>query len=263
MTVLIWVAGLVWLLRSPLAKSWRWLGLTYLFFLAVMMALHAKDYYVSPVYPILFAAGGIAWETYFANSNAVRKDRIFAFPVIETILLAAGILISPMAIPLMRPDTWLAYTKATHLYNTSGNTENDPSGPLPQFYADRFGWQEEVDQVSIIYHALSPEDQKKVGIICANYGEASAINFLGKDLPFAISSHNNYFLWGPHSATGEVMLVIGNITPEDLGKIYSSVQIVGHMNHPLSMPYEHRTIYLVRDRHKSLIEDWPTMKFYF
>ena len=41
------------------STSLRWLD-AYLFFLAGMMALHAKDYYVAPIYPILFAAGGIA-----------------------------------------------------------------------------------------------------------------------------------------------------------------------------------------------------------
>jgi 4-amino-4-deoxy-L-arabinose transferase-like glycosyltransferase len=47
-TILIWGAGLIWLLRNPLAKNWRWLGFTFLIFLAGMMALHAKDYYVVP-----------------------------------------------------------------------------------------------------------------------------------------------------------------------------------------------------------------------
>src|ERR1700685_546171 len=73
-TLLIWGAGLIWLLRNPLAKNWRWLGLTYLFFLAVMMAMHAKDYYVAPIYPILFAAGGIAWEQRFASRRRVAEN---------------------------------------------------------------------------------------------------------------------------------------------------------------------------------------------
>ncbi len=158
-TVLIWGAGLIWLLRNPLAKSWRWLGLTYLIFLAIMMALHAKDYYVVPIYPILFAAGGIAWEQRFANSRRVAENRTFAFPIMETALIVTGALILPMAIPVMQPVQWIAYTKAIHLYNASGNTENESSGPLPQFYADRFGWQEEVDQVTRIYHSLSPDRQ--------------------------------------------------------------------------------------------------------
>lgn len=262
LTILIWGAGLIWLLHNRHAKNWRWLGLTYLFFLAGMMALHAKDYYVTPIYPILFAAGGVAWEMRFANRKSVQKDRIYAFPGLETILIVTGILVLPMAIPIMQPETWLTYTKATHLYNTSDNTENESSGVLPQFYADRFGWQEEVNQVSSIYHSLSPEDQKKAGILCSNYGEASAINFLGHDLPFAISGHNNYWLWGPHGETGEVMIVINGASPEEMRKSYASVQIAGRMDNPYSMPYERRNIYLVRGRFKNILDDWPSFKFY-
>jgi hypothetical protein len=261
-TILIWGAGLVWLLRNPLAKNVRWIGITYVIFLVIMMALHAKDYYVSPIYPVLFAAGGIAWERRLANRPAVRQDHVFAFPVLEGALIAICIVVLPMAIPIMQPTSWLAYTKATHLYKTSSNTENQATGPLPQFYADRFGWQEEVDEVSRIYHSLSPEDQKKVGILCSNYGEASAINFLGRGLPEAISIHNNYFLWGPHGATGEVMIVINNATSAEMREIYSSVEVVGRIDHPFSMPYEHRNIYLARGRRKNLIDDWPTMKHY-
>jgi Dolichyl-phosphate-mannose-protein mannosyltransferase len=261
-TLLIWGAGLIWLLHNPLAKNWRWLGLTYLFFLAVMMALHAKDYYVAPIYPILFAAGGIAWEQRFARRRRVVDNRIFAFPILQTALVVIGILILPLAIPIMQPSTWISYTKAIHLYNSSDNTENLSSGPLPQFYADRFGWQEEVDQVSRIYHSLSPEDQAKVGIYGSNYGEASAINFLGRGLPTAISGHNSYWLWGPRGATGDVMIVINGATPEEMHEFYDSVQIAGRMDNPFSMPYERRNIYLVRGRRKNVLEDWLSFKHY-
>lgn len=260
LTILIWIPGLIWLLRNPSAKSWRWLGWTYLFFLAIMMALHAKDYYVIPIYPILFAAGGIAWESRFANRTSVKRDRMYAFPVLETILLVTGALVLPMAIPVMTPQTWMKYAHALHLKNT--NTENESSGLLPQFYADRFGWQEEVDQVRRIYNSLSPEDQKKVAIVCSNYGEASAINFLGHGLPFAISGHNNYWLWGPHGATGEIVIDITGANPEEMRENYDSVVIAGRMDNPYSMPYERRNIYLVRGRHKNIIDDWADFKNY-
>ena len=259
LTLLIWGAGLVWLLRNP---RYRWLGLTYLFFLAITMVLHAKDYYVSPVYPILFAAGGIAWESFYAKSPGVVQNRVYAFPIFETVLLVFGILLLPMSIPVIGPATWVAYTHATHLDKMANKTETEANGPLPQFYADRFGWQEEVDQVEHVYHSLSPEDQAKVGISCSNYGEAGAIDFLGHDLPAAISGHNNYWLWGPHGHTGEVMILINGLPPEELRKIYSSVEIVGRMDHPFSMPYEHRNIYLVRNRNKNLLLEWPDFKAY-
>jgi Dolichyl-phosphate-mannose-protein mannosyltransferase len=261
-TLLVWGAGLVWLLRNPAAKNWRWLGITYVIFLGVMMALHAKDYYVVPIYPILFAAGGIAWETRFASRASVRQNRIYAFPVMETVLLVIAVLVLPMSIPTMRPPRWVAYTKALHLYDASGNTENESSGLLPQFYADRFGWQEEVDEVTRIYHSLSPEDQKKVGIFCSNYGEASAINFLGSGLPFAISGHNSYWLWGPHGYTGEVMIVITGASPDEVRKIYGSVIVAGRMDNPYSMPYERRNIYLVRGRRKNIVDYWTELKHY-
>ncbi|MDE1175402.1 MAG: glycosyltransferase family 39 protein [Edaphobacter sp.] len=258
-TLLLWLPGLIWLLRSA---TWRWLGYTYLLFLGIMMALFAKDYYVAPIYPYLFAAGGIAWERRFASRKLVKEGGIFAFPLYQSILLLLGLLVLPMGIPVLRPTAWLAYAKATHLYNAGRKTENGAIGVLPQFYADRFGWQEEVDQVTRIYHSLSPEDQRKAGILASNYGEASAINFLGHGLPFAISGHNNYWLWGPNEATGEIMIVINGATPEEMSKFYESVEIAGRMDHPLAMPYEHRNIYLVRGRKKNLSNDWLGLKHY-
>jgi 4-amino-4-deoxy-L-arabinose transferase-like glycosyltransferase len=260
--IFIWLPGLIWLLRNPTAKPWRFLAYTYLIFLAIMMALHAKDYYVIPIYPILFAAGGIAWERRFANRPAVRQNRAFAFPTYETVLIVGGILTLPAAIPVLRPPTWVAYMKAIHLYDTSGNTENESSGILPQFYADRFGWQEEVNEVTRIYHSLSSEDQRKVGILCSNYGEASAINFLGHGLPTAISGHNSYWMWGPNSTTGDVMIVISGASVEEMRKRYDSVEIAGRMDNPFSMPYERRNIYLVRGRHKNLSDNWKDLKHY-
>jgi hypothetical protein len=258
-TMFLWIPGLVWLLRT---ERWRWLGYAYLIFLAIMMLLHAKDYYVAPIYPILFAAGSIAWEQRFAARSTVKENRVFAFALYEAILVVAGILVLPMSIPALKPDAWLAYTKAMHLYNLNSNTENEANGILPQFYADRFGWQEEVDQVTRIYHSLPVEDQKRVGILASNYGEASAINFLGHGLPIAISGHNNYWLWGPQGKTGEVMIVINGASPEEMRKFYDSVEVAGRMDHPLSMPYEHRNIYLVRGRKKGLTVDWESLKHY-
>ena len=259
LTALVWGAGLVSLLRG---KSWRWIGLMYCFFLAITMALHAKDYYVAPVYPVLFAAGGIAWERRFAASRGVVREWLFAFPAMETAMVLTAVLLLPLSMPLMPPAQWIAYTKATHLYGQSGNTENEVSGPLPQFYADRFGWQEEVDQVKQVYAGLSAEDKKKVGILCSNYGEASAIDFLGNGLPFASSVQNNYWIWGPQGATGEVMIVVTGAALEEMRERYASVEVVGRMGTEYSMPYEHRNIYLARRRKESLLKGWPELKNY-
>lgn len=81
-------------------------------------------------------------------------------------------------------------------------------------------------------------------------------------MKFAISTQNNYFLWGPEGATGEVMIVINGMTPEEMRERYASVEVVGRTDAPYAMPYEHRNIYLARGRKGNLVDDWPGMKAY-
>jgi len=267
LNILVWIPGLYTLLFGALAKRWRWLGLTYLLFITGMMLLHAKDYYCTPIYPILFAAGGIAWENRFARTRAVGQNRTFAFPVLESALLLSGLLILPMAIPVLRPETWLTYTKAMHLYGKSGNTETFASGPLPQFFADRFGWQEEVNLVLAAYRSLPPSDRQRVCIFTSNYGEAGAIDFLGPPaqpgLPPALSGQNTYWLWGTHGCDPNLVIAVIRDTPEQLLTKYQDVDLVGRMNHPLSMPFEHRGIYLLRNRRPTAPFNWKDERFYF
>jgi hypothetical protein len=246
----LWITGVVALLRTKSIQNARWLGLNYLIFLVLMAALHAKDYYLAPIYPALFAAGAIAWEFRFARSRAVERGFAYAFPIYQTILLLTGALILPMASPILRPGPWLTYTHALHL--TRPQDETEETSDLPQFYADRFGWQEMTDQVAAAYRSLSPADQAQVCIVGDNYGEAGAIDFFNRTqhlgLPPAISHQNNYWIWGPHGCNGKVVLDISDDGAADLHNYYQSVEIVGTVNVPHSMPEERRHIYLLRNR---------------
>lgn len=257
LNVLVWVPGLVWLLRR---REFRWLGLTYVLFLLEMMALHAKNYYVTPIYPILFAAGGVAWGARLKRTASA--GRLFAFPVLEGALIVTALIILPMSTPILTPARWIAYTRAMHLYGKSGNTENQELGPLPQYFADRFGWQEEADQVSRVFHSLTPAEQAQTVILCANYGEAGALNFLAPDLPTAISPHNSFWMWGPGTRPATILIDIEGTTPEHLRGFYSDVQIVGRMGTTYSMPFEHRNIYLLRNPKQTIQDLWPQKKMY-
>ena len=142
-------------------------------------------------------------------------------------------------------------------------TETSHTAPLPQIFADQFGWQEMVASVGHVYNHLRPEDKKRAAIFCQNYGEAGAIDFFGPKfgLPPAISGHQNYFLWGPRDWTGEVALVLDTrddnereqfASVEDLGQIVSS---------PWAMPFERRMhIYLCQDLKANVQDVWPQVK---
>jgi hypothetical protein len=255
---LVWGAGLISLLRS---RHKRWLGLTFVFFLAGMTVLHAKDYYVLPIYPILFAAGGIAWERFYSRSSRVTQDRVFAFPLLEGALILTSLILMPLAIPVLRPETFIVYARTTHLFQAT-SSEHQANGLLPQFYADRFGWQEYADQVERIYKNLTPQEQASAVVFGDDYGLSSAINFLGHDLPPAIGTHNNYFLWGPQGKTGEVFILLGS-DGKGLTDRWNSVTVVGEMNNPYAMPYERKKIYLCRGlKMPPLSQAWLKMKHY-
>ncbi len=262
-TALLWVPGLVAVLRGKTLRGYRWIGSTYLVFLAIMLALHAKDYYLAPVYPMLFAAGGVAWEHRFARSEAVRR-RVFAFPVFEAALLLTGVLILPMASPVLRPYTYARYMRALHLQ--PNETEYLKASILPQFYADRFGWTQLADIVVAGYRALPPEERQHVCIFASNYGEAASLELLGRRmdpaLPPVISGHNNYWLWGMRGCSGETIIAVVGDTPEQLARKYRSVTVLGTLSDPLAMSYEHRNVYLLQGRRADAPVNWKDEKNY-
>lgn len=258
---LLWVTGIVALLRAKSIRDCRWLGLAYLIFFAIMCALHAKDYYLAGIYPSLLAAGAIAWESRFAR----RSNSAFAFPILETALVLTTILILPMSSPVLRPNTWVAYTRALHLQRPADETE--ATSILPQFFADRFGWQEMVNQIDATYRTLSPEDRARVCLWGENYGEAGAMDFLGPmldpSLPHAFGSQNSYWMWGTHGCTFDLVIGVTSAKPDEMAKRYESVQVVGKMDNPLAMPEEHKNIYLLRHRRPEMLVKWNEWKNYF
>jgi hypothetical protein len=86
---------------------------------------------------------------------------------------------------------------------------------------------------------LSPEERARGVIKTPNYGEASAINFFGRDLPPAVSGHNQYFLWGPQGRDGDVVIDVNG----DCGAkqhLFASTWDAGIFSAPSVMPYEDR-----------------------
>lgn len=260
---LIWVPGLVYLLKRA---QQRWMGLMWLTLLVMMVALVAKDYYFAPVYPILFAAGGIAWTNRFAARKHVQQDRVVAFPAAFITVSLSMALVLPTAVFVLPPEVFVRYQQALHLPSTDSENTGGKQ-VLPQFYADRYGWQESLDEITRVVKALPPDDRAKVGIFTGNYGQAASLEWLGslehRDLPPIISEHNNYWLWGTRGLDAEVMIIDRKTTVAALKEFYEDVQIVGHLDHPLSMWYERHDIYVCRHRRVPLAPDWAKSKFYF
>jgi hypothetical protein len=258
-SILLWGTGVVWLLLGKATRNYRFLGIFYLVFLAVMMALHAKDYYLVPAYPVFFAAGAVAWFAW-AKKITWRNGLIVAYVVLSVVGLVAFL---PLSIPVLGPQQWLAYTEKLHF--RPKDSENHAATLLPQFYTDRIGWQGLAEQVAGIYNALPAEERAKTGILVGNYGQAGAIDILGAKygLPPAISGHQNYWIWGPRGYTGEEMIVLSGATLDEMKEAYSSCAVVGERNGVYAMEWERGPIYLCHGRKKTYQEDWNDFKHYY
>jgi hypothetical protein len=82
-------------------------------------------------------------------------------------------------------------------------------------------------------------------------------------LPQAISGHNNYWLWGTHGCDPNVVIAVIGDTPEAVSQKYRSVEIVGRLDNPWAMPFEHKNIYLLRGRRPSAPFNWADERYYF
>jgi hypothetical protein len=195
LNVPIFVIGLYFYLRSSEGSQLRAFGLAYILLYVFMTVLDMKPYYLAPVYPMLYAGGALAIE----RSSVSRKQvfRWFGSRPYIVCLIVVAILLAPLAMPILPPQT---------VINRYGASDYQVS-PLP----DRFGWGGLVSNLSMAYDNLPASLKSQACIFTSNYGEASAVNFFGEKLglPKAISGHNNYYVWGPGSCTGQVLITIG------------------------------------------------------
>ena len=249
----VWIAGLGSLLWGRLSRA-RAIGVTYLALLALMIVGKAKNYYLAPIYPVLFAAGAVTIEGWLDRWSWSR-DRLWPRALVAALVVAATAPFVPAILPFLPPDRLLAYQRRVGA--APQKTEVRHEGPLEQRLGDQFGWPELVEDVAKIYRALPPEERARTGIFASNYGEAGALNRYGPalGLPPPICAHQNHFFWGPPAQEPEnlIWLQWGRAGVEDHCR---SVEKVGEHFHPWGMVEENRPIYLCRGLRHTLQEYW-------
>jgi hypothetical protein len=239
---LVWVAGLIWLIRSADSKKFRVFGYAYLAILLIFILLRGKSYYMAGMYPILFAAGGVSWEMSLKRS----ASRIFL--VLFIILLTIPIL--PGAIPYMSAPRLVSYFSGIPP-KMGGEAlvrwEDGKMHPLPQDYADMLGWDE---LGGIVVKACDTiKDKKRLMIYCENYGQAGAVDYFGRghNLPEAISFADAYRLWVPDtiSKSIDVFLYVNDELGADVDSLFSNITVAGSIKNPYARE-KGTTVYICR-----------------
>jgi hypothetical protein len=251
----IWIAGLWFLFASRDGARLRWYGIAYVVLSVAYIALQAKVYYLAPIYPVLFAVGGVAVERGFARLAWARV----AYPIAVG---ALGFFIAPNAFPLLPLHTFLQFEKIVDVRGIK--QEKHPEGLVPQHFADMLGWPTLVATMSQQLDRLPPTERHEATIFTRDYGQAAAIDFLGRKagLPHAISGHNQYFIYGTRGSTGRVVLALG-LDPGLLRSEWGRVERVGTFHDDYLLPDQNDlAIYKCTEPLAPLAAWWPHVKRY-
>ncbi len=210
-TLPLTIAGLYFYLRSKGGKPYRAFGWAFVTLCVVLVAINAKAYFLAPAFPMLFAAGARQLETLILRPAWLK-------PAYVALLLLSGVLLMPLTMPVLPPATYAkTYAAMTGVGNNGAGQET--AGIFPQYLGDRFGWDTMTATVAQVYDSLPAAQRSHACIFTVNYGEAGALELLGAryHLPPVVSGHNNYYVWGPGSCDGSVIITVG-VPQSDLTK---------------------------------------------
>lgn len=232
----VWIAGFIWALKN---KEYRFISFTYLFVIALLLFGSGKAYYALGIYPVLFAAGGVAWQQW---TNKIKWLRV----VFIVFIIGFTRLILPLALPIYEPVKLAALYKKYDIKNT---WEDQQEHPLSQDFADMLGWKELAAKSELFFNSLPDSSKNNTTIFCGNYGQAGALKFYSKNEIFKkkiISISGSFLLWIPDDLHFKNMIFIDHEMPDkdqELFHHFSKTTIIDSVTNTLSRQFGDKIIF--------------------
>ncbi|MGC9992679.1 MAG: glycosyltransferase family 39 protein [Candidatus Cybelea sp.] len=247
----IWLAGIIAPFRVRALRDLRFIAVAYVVLFFAAVALSAKGYYIIGIYAALLAMGAVAIERVAAPLRAMALSA----------LGAVAILALPLSLPVLPVESLVGYTKLLGLTGRDGT----PTHLIQPVFAEEFGWDRLAQDVAHVYFALPGDVRARTAIYADTYGDAGALDFFGPryGLPPAISSQNNYYLWGTRDYDGATLVAIGATRIDLLRRYYRSVTLARTSSEPYKWVVEGPApIYLCRDPIAPLSQIWPHLRWF-
>nr|WP_255682908.1 glycosyltransferase family 39 protein [Dyella sp. 2HG41-7] len=203
----VWLAGLIAYAKE---RRYRMLAWMYLVPLLIFLFAQGRFYYVCGAYPMLLAMGAVVGERWLRNMRPAWRVGIAT--LMFTGVFAIGVYAALNIVPIAS------------------------SGPMREFalrhngdLREEIGWNELVAHVAAIRDALPADQQAKLGIVVANYGEYGSIALLGPKyhLPMPITTINSGWLRGYPNTPITTFIVLGN-SRERADELFFDCRLAGH-----------------------------------
>ncbi|MFH8342872.1 hypothetical protein [Streptomyces sp. AM6-12] len=207
----------------------------------------AQVYYLGGLYVCLLAAGAVGLDGWL-HSRPGRLRGLMVATAVSSALLAVIVL------PALPPSD-VAWT-----YGINANS------------GESLGWPQLVGTVRQVWTGLPPEQRANAVIFTADYGEAGAINELGRGtaLPTAVSAHNTDWWWGPGNPDATTVVAVApgpDHAPEyaaHLLRYFRHVRVAATLSNPYGV---HNVewgghVYVCTGPRHPWGETWPELRHY-
>ncbi len=249
------IAGLFFCFLARDDQDYRMPAWIFIVALGLILASgQPRPHYLAPAWAPLFAAGAVALER-------VTQRRRWIRAAVGAGIAANGALAMPLSLPMMSQHATVAYQEAIGF---RPRDELESSGELFLHLGLLFHADAVLKSVAGVYESLSPGERARVEILTTRFGETGAINVLGRrqGLPRAIGVHNQYWLWGPGDADGDLMIVVDDPALDIVSQfVRCTPQAKIDCRYCMEV-MKRKTIWLCREARAPLAELWPGWKLY-
>ena len=136
----VWAAGLAFLFTRDVRN--RVAGFAYVILLGILVVSQSsRPDRIAGLCPILLAAGAVWWEGFFSRRAAPLRWAFLG------VVIACGLALAPLFQPWLRPASAARFAAFVGI-DTQMERGEGKRAELPQWLADRLGWEELVAQVA-------------------------------------------------------------------------------------------------------------------
>lgn len=234
----VWLIGLLLLLFSSKWRTYRLLGFSYIILFLSFYLLHSPFYFMMPLYAILLSVGSIRIEEYLSSIPLENHMVKIVRATIPLVYFIGSLPLLPLAVPILPVEQLASYTEKLGI-DMGIKTNSTSQGLLPTWFADRFGWNEMVKEVSTVYHSRPLAENNSTGILTGNYSQASAVHVFGSKygLPEPISTHGWFYFQTLRNHEFKHAYVSIGVSPDMLRELFTSVEQNGLFTNPYCQPY--------------------------
>jgi 4-amino-4-deoxy-L-arabinose transferase-like glycosyltransferase len=254
----VWLSGLIAPFVIERLRPVRFLAISFITCVLLVILTHGKDYYLAACYPVVFIIGAVAIA--HAARSAAGHAALIGWAIVAVTFSAW---ISPLALPILPVPLLRSYIQRFP-FKPQQQEKIFKGTLLPQVFADQLGWRDFTSEVGGAWAQIPAAERARTAIKVDNYGEAAALDVYGVPfrLPPALSGHNQYFLWGLRGQHPANLLVVQN-HPERLAPYCHQATVLATTSSPDAMAYENgRVIAYCRGLKVDLATIWPQLKNY-